>query len=306
MNPLVAIVGPTAIGKSRLALRLGQEWDGEIVSADSRQVYRGLDIGTAKPARHELSLVPHHLVDIINPDEDFSLAQYQRLAYQAINDIQERHKMALLVGGSGLYVWAVLEGWEIPAVPPDSGFRSRLEERADRGEGDELYRELVAVDPVAAGRIDRRNVRRVIRALEVSRQTRATVSRIKTQKSVSPETLIIGLTAVRAEVYRRVDLRVDEMIKRGLVEEVRRLVKMGCDFNLPSMSGIGYRQVGAFLRGEIDLPTAVQQTKFETHRYVRQQYNWFRLGDKRIRWFDVTGDNVEAEITAQVAEFLSR
>jgi tRNA dimethylallyltransferase len=305
MNPLVAIVGPTATGKSRLALRLAQDFDGEIVSADSRQVYRYMDIGTAKPSQQELSLVPHHLINIVNPDENFSLAQYQQLAYQAIDDIQQRHRLVLLVGGSGLYVWAVLEGWGIPQVPPDKEFRHRLEEKAAKGEAAELYQELMKIDPVSAQRIDRRNVRRLIRALEVSRYAEAPFSQLQAKKTPPFSVLIVGLTADRAELYRRIDLRVDKMTEHGLVEEVRKLVDMGYDLELPAMSGIGYKQIGMFLRGELTLETAVQQIKTETHRLVRRQYNWFRLTDKRIRWFEVK-DDVEPEIKAQVAEFISK
>ncbi len=169
MNHLVAIVGPTGVGKSKFAIRLAHEFNGEIVSADSRQVYRYMDIGTGKPTRQELYTVPHHLISIVNPDEDFSLAQYQQLAYRAIESIQQRNKLALLVGGSGLYVWSVLEGWGIPQVPPDLKYRHNIEEKAARVGTDELYQELMKVDPEAAMRIDRRNVRRIIRALEVYR-----------------------------------------------------------------------------------------------------------------------------------------
>jgi len=304
MSHLVAIVGPTAIGKSRLALRLAQDFDGEIVSADSRQVYRHMDIGTAKPDRQELSLIPHHLIDIVNPDQDFSLAQYQQLAYRTIDDIQQRNKLALLAGGSGLYVWAVLEGWGIPQVPPDPEFRRSLKEKVAVGGTDELYQELKRVDPVAARSIDRRNARRLIRALEVCRYSEAPFSQLQHKKAPPFKTLIIGLTADRAELYRRIDSRVDKMIELGLVEEVRKLVNMGDDFHLPSMSGIGYKQIGMFLRGELILAAAIQQIKFETHRFVRRQYNWFRLGDKRIQWFDIQNE-VESEITAQVAGFIS-
>ena len=304
MNRLLAIVGPTAIGKSQLVLHLAQTFNGEIVSADSRQVYRYLDIGTAKPSRQELSLVRHHLIDIVNPDEDFSLAQYQQLAYRAIGDIKQRDKLALLVGGSGLYVWAVLEGWGIPQVSPDPELRRSLAEKAAGGGADELYQELVKVDPVAARRIDRRNVRRLIRALEVSRSAKRPFSQLQYKKAPAFNSLIIGLTTDRAELYRRIDSRVDRMIEQGLVEEVRTLIDVGYDFNLPAMSGIGYKQIGMFLRGELTLAAAIQQIKFETHRFVRHQYNWFRLSDKRIQWFDIESE-VEAEITAQVAGFIS-
>jgi tRNA dimethylallyltransferase len=290
MNRLLAVVGPTGVGKSRLALRLAQALDGEIVSADSRQVYRYMDIGTAKPTPREQALVPHHLIDIVNPDEDFSLAQYQQLAYKAIEDINQRHRLALLVGGSGLYVWSVLDGWSIPAVAPDPEFRRHLEEKAAGGGGDELYQKLARLDPVAAQRIDPRNVRRTIRALEVHRSAQAPISRMQGKATLSFNTVIIGLTAERQELYRRIDLRVDKMIKRGLADEVKRLLDRGYDASLPAMSGIGYKQITMFLAGELTLETAVQQTKFETHRLARHQYSWFRLKDDRIGWFDIRRD----------------
>jgi tRNA dimethylallyltransferase len=305
MNHLIAIIGPTATGKSQLAVRLAQAFSGEIVSADSRQVYRYMDIGTAKPAQQELSLVPHHLLDIISPEEDFSLARYQQLAYRAIDDIQKRNKLPLLVGGSGLYIWAVLEGWEIPEVPPDIEFRRSLEEKAARGETEELYQELMKIDPVAAQNIDRRNVRRLIRALEVSESAGVPFSRLQRKKEPPYSTLIIGLTAERTELYRRVDLRVDRMVDQGLVEEVRKLVDMGYDLSLPAMSGIGYKQIGMFLKGEMTLEDAVKQTKTETHRLVRRQYNWFSLKDERIHWFDIQGE-IEPEISKLVAQFTSK
>ncbi len=303
MNHLVAIVGPTGIGKSQLAIRLARTFEGEVVSADSRQVYRHMDIATAKPNREELSLVPHHLINILNPDEDFNLAQYQELAYRVIGDIHQRNKLPILVGGSGMYVWSVLEGWGIPRVPPDLEFRHSLEQVAGKVGKDELYQELEKVDPVAAQRIDRRNVRRTIRALEVHRGTQTPFSQLQYKQAPPFNTLIIGLTADRAELYRRIDLRIDQMIKQGLVAEVEKLVKIGYDFNMPAMSGIGYRQIGLFLNGELALATAIQQIKFETHRFVRHQYNWFQLKDERIKWFDVQS-KLDSEMTMLLAKFI--
>jgi len=298
MNHLLAIIGPTGSGKSKLAIRLAQQFNGEIVSADSRQVYCHMDIGTAKPSRHELSLVPHHLINIVNPDEDFSLAQYQNLACKTIDGIQRRHKLPLLVGGSGLYIWSILEGWGIPPVPPDPELRHSLEAKAAKVGRDELYHELIRVAPAAARRIDPHNVRRVIRALEVHRSTRFS----QPQRKQAPpfKTLIVGLTADRAELYRRIDSRVDEMLAQGLVAEVKKLVSMGYDFNLPAMSGIGYKQIGMFLTGELTLASAVQQIKFETHRFVRHQYAWFQLKDDRINWFDIHRQ-LDSEISSLVA-----
>jgi len=260
-----------------------------------------MDIGTAKPSREELSLVPHHLINIVNPDENFSLAQYQELAYRAIDDIHQRNRLPILVGGSGMYVWSVLEGWGIPRVPPDPEFRHSLEEAAKVGEN-KLYQELEEIDPVAAQRIDRRNVRRTIRALEVHRGTETPFSQLQYKKTPPFNILIIGLTADRAELYRRIDLRVDKMIKQDLVAEMEKLVNMGYDFNLPAMSGIGYKQIGMFLNGELTLAAAIQQIKFETHRFVRHQYNWFQLKDERIDWFDIQS-KLDSEITMLLARF---
>ncbi|MFC1861463.1 tRNA (adenosine(37)-N6)-dimethylallyltransferase MiaA [Chloroflexota bacterium] len=302
MNRIVAIVGPTGIGKSRLAINLAQDLTAEIVSADSRQVYRMMDIGTAKPAPKDLSIVPHHLIDIINPDEDFSLAQYQQLAYKAIDNIQHCSKLPLLVGGSGLYIWSVVEGWGIPRVAPDPKFRHELEMKAATEGGDSLYRQLINMNPSAAQRIDQRNVRRLIRALEVQRQAGVPDSKLNRKNSPPFSTLIIGLTTDRAELYRRIDTRVDTMIEQGLVDEVIKLTNIRFDFNLPALSGIGYKEIGMYLRDEITLATAIQQIKYETHRYVRQQYNWFRLKDDRIHWFDVQ-ERVDTDISNLLADY---
>jgi tRNA dimethylallyltransferase len=299
MNRLVAIVGPTGVGKTWLSLKLAQRFNGEIVNADSRQVYLQMDIGTAKPTKEELALVPHHLIDIINPDEDFSLAQYQKLAYDAIDSVRSRGKLPFLVGGTGQYVWAVLEGWVIPQVPPDSEFRHSLEQRAEAGEAAELYAELRDIDQAAAGKIDPRNVRRVIRALEVSRQKPFS----QTARKVPPpfEPLIIGLTLERKELYHRVDARVDEMMARGFIEEVRRLLEMGYSLSLPAMSSIGYREIGQYLEGKMTLEEAVLKIKTGTHRFIRHQYAWFRLEDKKMRWWK-TGETKEEEVETTIKE----
>ncbi len=304
MARLVAIVGPTGVGKSRLALHLAQTFDGEIVSADSRQVYRYMDIGTAKPTRQDLSLVTHHLIDIINPDENFSLTQYQHLACIAINDIQQRNKLPILVGGSGLYVWSVLEGWQVPEVPPDTQYRESMESKAAELGREALYADLMKVDPAAAQNIDPRNLRRVIRALEVYKHTGTPYSQLQQKQAPPYEISIYGLTSERAELYHRIDSRVDGMIKRGLVDEVRKLMDTGYDLDLPSMSGMGYKQIAMYLKGELSLETAIQQIKTETHRFVRHQYSWFRLNDDRIRWFDIQTE-VIPQITAEVSGFVS-
>jgi tRNA dimethylallyltransferase len=303
MKRLIAIVGPTGIGKSRLALHLALIFHGEIVSADSRQVYRYLDIGTAKPTPQELSLIPHHLIDIVNPDEDFSLAQYLQLANQAITGILKRSRLPILVGGTGLYVKAVLEGWQVPRVSPDWKFRYNREKQASEGNIDELYRELVIADPDAAVKIDRRNVRRVIRAIEVNAKAGKAFSKLGRKKTPAFTSFIIGLTTDRVELYRMVDHRIDEMIARGLIQEVENLRRMDYNLDLPSMSSIGYRQVGQFLKCELTLEEAVQKMKTETHRFIRHQYAWFRRDDERIHWFDIKSQ-LEVAIEKMVSRFL--
>lgn len=303
MKRLVAIVGPTGVGKSRLALHLASLYHGEIVSADSRQLYRYLDIGTAKPSPQEKAQIPHHMIDIVNPDDDFSLAQYQELAYQAIESIQRLHKLPFLVGGSGLYVRAVLEGWRIPRVSPDPEFRYNGEKRATGSGIDEIYQELIRVDPEAARKIDRRNVRRVIRALEVHTKAKKPFSQLRLIEVPEFNSFIIGLTADREELYRMVDKRVDRMIEQGLVAEVENLLKMGYDLNLPAMSGIGYRQIGQYLAGELTLEDARQKIKVETHRFIRHQYAWFRLKDEKIHWFSAMRPD-DTEIERALTEFV--
>ncbi len=301
MKKIIAIVGPTGIGKSNLAVGICQKIDAEIVSADSRQVYRFMDIGTAKPGKNEQSMVRHHLIDIINPDEAFSLAEYQSHCKDAIDDIYSRKKLSLLAGGSGQYVWAVAEGWDIPKVMPDLEYREMLEKKAAENGAEELYRELQSVDTEAAARIDASNVRRVIRALEIAN---ANDNKLR-QRNKKPvyDALIIGLTTCRDELYRRIDARVDSMVEKGLVDEVQGLFDKGYNPDLPSMSGIGYKQVGMFLNGEISLESAIQQIKYETHRYVRSQYNWFKLKDDRIKWFDVQND-IESDIMKAIDSFI--
>jgi len=299
---LIAIIGPTATGKTALAIALAQRLGGEIVGADSRQVYRHMDIGTAKPTAEERALAPHHLIDVVDPDQEFSLAQYLEQAGAALEDVWSRGKQPLLEGGSGQYVWALLEGWRVPRLPPQRELRRELGERADRQGAEALHRELAQVDPKAAARIDPRNVRRVIRALEVHKATGRPISYWQEKDPPPWEVLILGLTCPRRELYERIDARVDSMMEAGLVDEMRGLLSMGYDPSLASMSGIGYKQVCQHLAGELDLATAVARIKTSTHRLARQQYTWFRLDDGRIRWLE--GDGAVDEAVALAEQFL--
>jgi len=295
---MIAIVGPTAVGKSELALHLAQYFPVEIISADSRQVYRYMDIGTNKPTAVERASVPHHVIDVVEPDEDFSLATYHQLAIEALKAIQQKGKLPLLVGGSGLYVWSLVEGWKIPSVPPDQKLRCQLEARAEQEDSQSLYQELQDIDPVAAAKINPGNTRRIIRALEIYHATGQRPSQLQRKEAPGFPILLIGLTRERSELYSRIDRRVDKMIQIGLVEEVEQLLKKGYSPSLPSMSGIGYKQIGQFLRGEMTLPQAIDKIKYETHRLARHQYAWFRLSDNRIHWFDTSEAEAEASIVA--------
>lgn len=297
---VIAVVGPTAVGKSALALRLARALDGEIIVADSRQVYGFMNIGTAKASPEERKLVPHHLIDVVNPDEGFSLALYQQMAYNAIEDVQRRGKVAVIEGGTGLYVWAVLEGFQIPEVPPNCEFREAMEARVAVEGYEELYRELQTKDPAAAERIDPRNVRRVIRALEVHAATGAA----EPQRQARIDAKVIGLTADREELYRSIDSRVESMLERGLVEEVQQLTEKGYNLELSSFSSPGYREIGLYLKGELDLAEAVRQIKVHTHKLARRQYAWFRPTDKRIEWFDVKEgtDRITEKVVEELIE----
>ena len=283
---LLVIVGPTAVGKTALSVRLGQALDGEIVSADSRQIYRYMDVGTAKPTSDERARVPHHLIDVVDPDQVLTLAQYRRLAAEAIEDVWSRGKLPILVGGTGLYLRAVTEGWTVPEVPPDGALRQRLREEAQRFGHQALHASLARVDPMAADRIDPRNVRRVIRALEVHHQTGTPISRLQHKCPPGYALLKIGLTMPRPALYQRIDARIDRMIEQGLEAEVRWLLSRGYDYDLPSMSALGYQEIGQYLRGQLSLEEAIALIKRNTRRLVRKHYNWFQLTDKSVHWFD--------------------
>ena len=294
---LICIVGPTGVGKTELAIQLAERLNGEIVSADSRQIYRGMDIGTGKPTPAQLARVRHHLIDCVDPGQPYTLAEYQAGAYAAIDNIFSRGRRALLVGGTGLYVRAVTEGLQIPAVPPNAGLRAQLEDRAAHEGGDQLYEELKQIDPEASARIDPRNVRRTIRALEVYLSTGQKFS--AAGKTEPPPFAVrrIGLTLPRDELYRRADARVDEMIARGWLDEVRALAAK-YEWNLPALSSLGYPQMGAVLRGDMTLADAAREIKHHTHRFIRHQYAWFHPGDPRIEWFDVRQVDLSGVLTA--------
>ena len=296
---LLAIVGPTAAGKSTLAMELARSFDGEIISADSRQVYRHFDIGTAKPSHEDRAAIPHHLIDIADLDGDYSLALFIRQATEAIRNVKRVGRLPVLTGGTGQYVWALLEGWQVPNVPPNAELREALEERG-RHDPESVYADLAQLDPAAAERIDPRNVRRVIRAIEVRRGAGGVHPR---RKDARFDAKVIGLTMERSTLYRRIDERVDRMMAAGWLDEVRDLLDRGYDPSLAPLSSLGYQELVLALHGDLTHGEAVQRIKFRTHQFARRQYAWFRLGDPRISWFDASA-SLEP-VSAQVGAWLT-
>lgn len=281
---LTAIVGPTAVGKTALAVALAQQLGAEIVSADSRQLYRLMDLGTAKPTPAERTAAPHHLLDLCDPDEPFSLAAYQELATHAIAEIVARGRPPLLVGGTGQYLAAVLEGWQVPRVAPQPELRASLERAATEHGAAALHARLAAVDPAAATQIAPSNVRRVIRALEVYSVTGVPISAQQTRQPPPYAIRTLWLTRPREELYARADTRADAMIAAGLADEVADLRRRGYGWELPSMSSLGYIQLRPFLEGEATLAACVERLKFDTHSFIRRQEAWFRRLPGLERW----------------------
>ncbi len=294
-TPLIALVGPTASGKTALALAIAErlpnvmDFEGvEIISADSRQVYRLMDIATAKPSASERARVPHHVLDMIWPDGSYTLAEYQRDAQAAIAGVHARGRLALLVGGTGLYIRAVVDGLAIPEVAPQPDLRATLEAEAATHGAAALVERLERIDPTSASRIDPANVRRLVRAIEVSVVTGRPFSEQQGSRPTPYTTaLTLGLSMDRQALYARADQRIAEMLRNGLLEETHGLIERCYAWTLPSMSSLGYREIGAYLRGEMTLAEAVARFEFATHAYIRRQMTWFRP-DTRIHWLDAS------------------
>ncbi|MEW6447252.1 MAG: tRNA (adenosine(37)-N6)-dimethylallyltransferase MiaA [Bacillota bacterium] len=306
--PLLVIAGPTATGKSAVAIEVALRVNGEIVSADSMMVYRGMDIGTAKPTPAERRGVPHHLIDVVDPDEDFSVAAFQKLARESIREINERGRLPVLAGGTGLYIRAVIEGFRLPGGA-DKELRRRLTEEGKRYGVSRLHERLRAVDPEAAARIHPNNLKRVIRAIEVYYQTGTPISLAASSAEPGYDALLIGLYLERQELYRRIEARVDAMIAAGLVDEVRRLIAGGLRRDATAMQALGYKEIAAYLAGEISFEEAVRLLKRNTRRFAKRQFTWFKR-DKRIHWLNVADfpstEALAEEIAVRVKEYFQR
>ncbi len=287
-KPLLVILGPTAVGKTGLAIEIAKRINGEIISADSRQIYRQMDIGTAKATPEQQAAVRHHLIDVVEPDGNLSLAEYQKLAREAIDQIHSIGLVPLLVGGTGQYISALVEGWSIPQVAPDELLRAELEAFAQSEGAAALHKRLETLDPTAAAAIDYRNVRRVIRALEVCIVSGEPISELQRKQPPDYDMLHLGLTMERDDLYRQADTRIDVMMQEGFLEEVKRLLDAGYNRKLPSMSGLGYAELSAHLLDQIPLTEAVILTKNNTHDFIRRQYTWFRGHDPGILWHNTS------------------
>jgi tRNA dimethylallyltransferase len=289
------------VGKTEVSIELARRLDGEIVSADSRLFYRGMDIGTAKPTPAELKEVRHHLVNVADPDEVWSLAIFKDAAFQAIEDIYNSGRLPFLVGGTGQYIRAVVDGWQIPRTKPDPRLRAELSRWAKVVGPYELHERLAQLDPVAADRIDPRNLRRTVRALEVILSSGRRFSDQRRRGEPPFNHLVLGIFRPRAELYARIDERIQSMLEQGLIEETRALLEKGYPPGLSTLSAIGYKQIIQYLQGQISLEEAVRRIKRKTRIFVRRQANWFKPDDPDIYWFEAgshTVDEMEAAIRA--------
>jgi len=289
-NKVVTIFGPTAVGKTEAAIYAAEKLPAEIISVDSRQIYRGMDIGTAKPTHQQRARVPHHLIDVADPEHPWSLVDYCEAALAAIDAIHARQRLPLLVGGTGQYFAAILEGWQPPPQESDPELRRELEAFAEAHGSQALHERLREIDPQSAQRIDHRNVRRVVRALEICQVSGTPASSMRRKKPPPFDVLRVGLTMPRKELYARLDARIEAMMAAGFVEEVEQLFAKGLLPDSPTMSAIGYRQIGAYLQGIITLDEAVVRIRRLTRQFVRRQANWFKAADAQTHWISAGPD----------------
>jgi len=288
-KPLIILTGPTAVGKTETSIFLAKAVNGEIISADSVQVYRYMDIGSAKITEKEKEGVPHFLIDELDPTEEFNIYRFQKMAYQYMEEIYKRGHIPILTGGTGFYIQAVLYGIEFDENETDLDYRKKLEEYAKKYGAEMLYEKLCQVDKESARFIHPNNQKRVIRALEYYHQTGQSIARhneLQRQKESPYRFAYFVLNRERAELYRRIDQRVEQMIEQGLVEEVRGLLKRGYSRNLVSMQGLGYKEIAAYLEGELSLTQAVEIIKRDTRHFAKRQITWFKR-EKEVNWLSM-------------------
>lgn len=302
---VVVLIGPTAVGKTKLSIELAKAFNGEIISGDSMQIYKGMDIGTAKITPEEMEGIPHHLIDIKEPHESFSVAEFQERVRKKITEITQRGKLPMIVGGTGLYIQSVIYDYQFSDAPSDEEFRRTLENRAEIEGNEAIYEELQKVDPVGAETIHPNNLRRVVRALEVFHCTGKTMSQY--QEGQTPELMydiaIIGLTMDREKLYERINKRVDIMMEQGLLEEVRELFQSGLK-DCQSIQAIGYKEIYEYLYGKISIVEAIEQLKQNSRRYAKRQLTWFR-NKMDVEWFDMSDVTTIETLHKKITEISS-
>ena len=301
---LLVIIGPTAVGKTKLSIELAKRFNGEIISGDSMQIYRGMNIGTAKIKTEEMEGIPHHLLDIKEPSENFSVAEFQQLVRAKISEIAEKGKLPIIAGGTGLYIQSVIYDYHFSEAPADVDYRMQLEEKAQLIGNDALHRELAQIDPESASQIHHNNIRRVIRALEIYHCTGRTMS--EEQKEQEPEllynTALIGLTMDREKLYSRINYRVDLMMEEGLLQEVSQLYELDLR-HCQSIQAIGYKELYEYLDGIMSLEEAVQNLKQNSRRYAKRQLTWFR-NKMEVMWFDFTDDENFTKNLTEISHYV--
>lgn len=288
----VVILGPTASGKTALSIELAKRTNGEIVSADSMYIYEGMDIGTAKPTKQEMKGIPHHLIDIVKPGEEFTVYDYQTISQKVIKDIKSRGKFPIVVGGTGLYIRALTEDFSLTQIPQDDQIREKYYKLIEEKGKEFVHLLLRDRDPFAYNKLHHNDYRRVVRALEVHELTGQSIYSLQSRKEPNENILYIGLSMDREKLYDRVNQRVDIMLKEGLIEEVQSLLKSGVPKNCNAMKGIGYQQVIQYLEGELDYLQMVEILKRDTRHYAKRQLTWFRAMEN-ILWLDLTIDCYE-------------
>lgn len=307
--PLLILTGPTAVGKTNLSIRLAKAVNGEIISADSMQVYRRMDIGTAKIKKEEMCGVPHHLIDICEPQEEYHVVRFAADARRLIREITDRGHLPVLVGGTGFYIQAVLYDVDFTETTEDTAYREELSEYARQYGAEALHARLAEADPASAEAIHANNVKRVIRALEFYRQTGAPISahnEEQRKKEPAYNSAYFVLTEERSVLYRRIEKRIDKMIEEGLVEEVRALMAEGCTAGMVSMQGLGYKEILSYLNGECTLAEAVSVLKRDTRHFAKRQLTWFKR-ERDVLWFDKDAyADEEAILTAMLLEAKNR
>lgn len=301
---LLVIIGPTAVGKTKLSVAMAKRFNGEIISGDSMQIYRGMDIGTAKIRKDEMEGIPHHLIDIKEPNESFSVAEFQQLVREEIAEIAGRGKLPIIAGGTGLYIQSVIYDYRFSDVSGDEKLRQELEQRAKKIGHEALHQELRKVDPISAATIHPNNVRRVIRALEIYYQAGKPRNEFENigPADIPYNAAVVGLTMDREQLYQRINARVDSMMEEGLLEEVKQLYQLGLR-NCQSIQAIGYKEIYQYLDGEISLETAVEKLKQNSRRYAKRQLTWFR-NKMEVKWFDLTNVNDLSKKEMEISQYI--